>query len=167
MKSMLQERSGIEGIAKMAMQWGARHLKDYGSARSRHDFTQRQLMACLILRACLRTTYRGLLDLLSASPGLRHELGLGGKLPHYTTLQKFNDRNRILEIAEAMIQNVDQANLPQALPAGRRQMERPPTGHRGQDACPLPPRSERYAAQPLEGPGDVRRGEPVALGDKS
>jgi hypothetical protein len=105
MKPITDDRQGIESIARMAMEWGARHLKDYGSDRSRHDFTQRQLMACLIVRAALKTTYRGFLDLLAENGALRDELGLSDKLPHYTTLQKFNARNRILAIAEAVMQS--------------------------------------------------------------
>jgi Transposase DDE domain len=93
----------IERVAELAMQLGQKHLSDYGATRSRHDFTQRQLMACLILRAYLKTTYRGVLELLSISPGLRQCLGLGDKLPHYTTLQKFSARSQVLEIADAMI----------------------------------------------------------------
>jgi hypothetical protein len=41
----------IEKVVDLAMRLGRRHLADYGAARSRHDFTQRQLMSCLILRA--------------------------------------------------------------------------------------------------------------------
>lgn len=74
-----------------------------------HDFTQRQLMACLILRAYLKTTYRGVLELLSVSPQLRAVLGLGEKLPHYTTLQKFSARSRVLAIADAMIRTIGRA----------------------------------------------------------
>ncbi|MGC9944113.1 MAG: transposase [Verrucomicrobiota bacterium] len=84
----------IERVANLAMRLGGRHLADYGATRSRHDFTQRQLMACLILRAYLKTTYRGLLELLAISPNLRGALGLAEKLPHYTTLQKFSARSQ-------------------------------------------------------------------------
>jgi hypothetical protein len=91
------------------MQLGARHLADYGATRSRHDFTQRQLMACLILRAYTKTTYRGVLELLAISPGLRRELGLQDKLPHYSTLAKFSSRSQVLEIADAMIRSIGQA----------------------------------------------------------
>jgi len=99
----------IERVAALAMKLGGRHLADYGAARSRHDFTQRQLMACLILRAYLKTTYRGVLEFLSVSPSLRRALGLGDKLPHYTTLQKFSARSKVLEIADAMIQTIGRA----------------------------------------------------------
>ena len=65
-------------MADLAMRRGRRHLMDYGATTSRHDFTQRQLMTCLILRAYLRTTYRGVVDLLAASPNLRERIGLTG-----------------------------------------------------------------------------------------
>ena len=47
-------------------------------------------MACLILRAHLKTACRGVLELLAVSPNLRTALGMQNKLPHYTTLQKFS-----------------------------------------------------------------------------
>ena len=63
-------------------------------------------MACLILRAYLKTTYRGVLEFLSCSPALRQELGLHDKLPHYTTLQKFSSRSKVLEMADAIIRRI-------------------------------------------------------------
>jgi hypothetical protein len=57
----------IVRVASLAMKLGGRHMADYGATRSRHDFTQRQLMACLILRAYLKTTYRVVLVLLAVS----------------------------------------------------------------------------------------------------
>jgi len=60
--------STVERVVELAMQLGQRHLAQYGATTSRHDFTQRQLLTCLILRAYLKTTYRGVLDLLAASP---------------------------------------------------------------------------------------------------
>lgn len=55
----------MEHVAALAVQWGSPRLAEYGTTRSRHEFTQRQLMACLILRACTKTTYCGVLELLS------------------------------------------------------------------------------------------------------
>jgi len=51
-------------VAELAMRLSQRHLADYGAVTSRHDFTQRQLLSCLILRAYLKTTYRGVLEVL-------------------------------------------------------------------------------------------------------
>jgi len=105
----------IEQVAALSMQLGSRHLADYGANTSRHDFTQRQLMACLILRAYTKTTYRGLLELLAISPSLRQELGLQDKLPHYSTLAKFSARSQVLEIADAMIRTVGKAAFRQTV----------------------------------------------------
>ena len=112
MSDKAQPVQTIERVATLAMQLGSRHLADYGATRSRHDFTQRQLMACLILRAYTKTTYRGLLELLAISPSLRQELGLRDKLPHYSTLAKFSSRSQVLEIADAMIRSIGQAAFP-------------------------------------------------------
>src|SRR5580704_871055 len=115
MSDKAQPVQTIERVATLAMQLGARHLADYGATRSRHDFTQRQLMACLILRAYTKTTYRGVLELLAVSPSLRGELGLGDKLPHYSTLAKFSSRSQVLEIADAMIRTIGQAAFRQTM----------------------------------------------------
>lgn len=96
----------IEQVAELAMRLGRPYLADYGATRSRHDFTQRQLMSCLILRAYLRTTYRGVLDVLAASQSLRQRLGLTDKLPHYTTLQKFSARSQVLAIVQKILASI-------------------------------------------------------------
>jgi hypothetical protein len=96
----------IEQVAEMAMRLSRPHLAEYGATRSRHDFTQRQLMSCLILRAYLQTTYRGLIEVLRISPKLRECLGLEEKLPHYTTLQKFSGRSHVAQIAQALIARI-------------------------------------------------------------
>ena len=106
MKLTSKGRTTVERVAELAMQLGGRHLADYGATRSRHDFTQRQLMACLILRAYTKTTYRGVLELLAISPNLRAALGFADKLPHYTTLQKFSARSQVLAITDAMIRTI-------------------------------------------------------------
>lgn len=106
--------SKIEKVAQLSMKVGSKHLADYGSIKSRHDFTQRQLMSCLILKAYLKTTYRGVVDLLEGHAGLRKVLGMEDKLPHYTTLQKFGSRPQVLEVAEAMLAQLGAAGLRQA-----------------------------------------------------
>jgi hypothetical protein len=93
----------IEVVAEMAMRLSQPHLADYGANTSRHDFTQRQLMTCLILRAYLKTTYRGVLELLAVSSSLRRCLGLEEKLPHFTTLYKFGQRSKITQIVQVLI----------------------------------------------------------------
>ncbi len=66
----------VEQVADLAMRLSRPHLADYGASRSRHDFTQRQLMTCLVLRAYLKTTYRGVLEWLAVSSTLRERLGM-------------------------------------------------------------------------------------------
>src|ERR1700685_1579840 len=98
----------IERVAELAMRLGRRHLADYGANTSRHDFTQRQLMSCMILRAYLKTTYRGVLEVLAVSPSLQQCVGMKDKLPHYTTLQKFSARSQVLAIAQKLVQSIGQ-----------------------------------------------------------
>jgi hypothetical protein len=66
-------------------------------------------MACLILRAYLKTTYRGVVEFLAVSPNLRQCLGLTQKLPHFTTLQKFSARNQVVAIAQVLIGRIGRA----------------------------------------------------------
>src|SRR5690349_12552966 len=113
-KSAKQKTPVVEVVAELAMQLGQRYLADYGATRSRHDFTQRQLMTCLILRVYLKTTYRGVLDLLAASPPLRERMGLSEKLPHFTTLQKFSTRSHVLAIAQKLVAEIGQYAVAQA-----------------------------------------------------
>lgn len=109
----------VERIAELAMGLSQRYLADYGANTSRHDFTQRQLMTCLILRVYLKTTYRGVLDLLAASPPLREKMRLSEKLPHFTTLQKFSARSQVLAIAQKLVSELGQ----QAVAQGPEQIE--------------------------------------------
>ena len=104
----------VERIAEMAMRLSQRYLADYGANTSRHDFTQRQLMTCLILRVYLKTTYRGVLDLLAASPPLREKMALSEKLPHFTTLQKFSGRSQVVAIAQKLVAEIGQHAVAQA-----------------------------------------------------
>jgi hypothetical protein len=105
----VEQMSVVEKVAELAMKLGQRHLAAYGATTSRHDFTQRQLLSCLILRAYLKTTYRGVLEALAVSPPLRERLGMTGKLPHYTTLQKFSARSQVLAIAQKLVAEIGRA----------------------------------------------------------
>jgi len=87
---------------------GRKHLAPYGSVKSRKDFTQPQLMACLILRTYLKTTYRGVIEILAVSSELREVIGLT-KLPNYSTLKKFADREGVLEAMDGMLATLAQA----------------------------------------------------------
>jgi hypothetical protein len=106
-----EESNRLLGVARLAMRLGGDHLSDYGAVTSRKDFTRRQLMACLVLRAYLKTTYRGVIEILETSEALRTELGMKEKLPHYSTLAKFCERSAVLDILGAMLHRLGQASL--------------------------------------------------------
>ena len=72
-------------LAREALTVGRLALPAYSCARSRHDFTQPQLFAVLVLKQMLRLDYRGLAALLAEWAELRRALGLR-KVPHYSTL---------------------------------------------------------------------------------
>lgn len=73
-------------LAREALAVGKQALPKYSRPRSRHDFTQPQLFAMLVLRQMLRVDYRGLSTLLTEWSDLRRALGLRQKVPHYSTL---------------------------------------------------------------------------------
>lgn len=72
-------------VARQALRAGQAALPAYSSPFSRHDFTQAQLFALLVLRQFLRTDYRGVVTLVAEWSELRRALGLT-KVPHYSTL---------------------------------------------------------------------------------
>lgn len=72
-------------LAREALAVGRAALPAYSGPRSRHDYTQPQLFALLVLRQALRTDYRGLVTLLAEWGELRRALGLR-RVPHYSTL---------------------------------------------------------------------------------
>jgi hypothetical protein len=62
-------------------------LPAYSHVFSPKKFTQHQLFACLVLKAFLKTDYRGLAAHLRDCPSLAEAIHLS-LVPHYTTLQK-------------------------------------------------------------------------------
>ena len=78
-------------LAKQALKTAQQVLPTYSDLRSRHDFTQAQLFAILVIRQFFQTDYRGIVNLLADSSQLQNSLGLN-KIPHFTTLQKAHQR---------------------------------------------------------------------------
>jgi Transposase domain (DUF772) len=66
-------------------------LPDFGSHFSRHDFTNAQLFACLVLREHQRKSFRGVEVLLRDSPQWLADIGLS-KAPDHNTLCRAFDR---------------------------------------------------------------------------
>lgn len=71
-------------VAKKALKVGQSALPPYSSRFSRHDFTQPQLFAALVLKSFFRTDYRGLVALLADHSDLRRVLGLTKVMDHTT-----------------------------------------------------------------------------------
>lgn len=102
---MSAKQNTLTEVARLSMRLSARYMQPYSSNKSPKKFTQSQLMTCLILRAYLNTTYRGVIDVLDASDKLQKCLGLKC-LPHYSTLKYFADRSDTLAIVDAMLAKI-------------------------------------------------------------
>jgi hypothetical protein len=72
-------------LARTALRIGKVSLPAFSSIKSRHDFTQPQLLAILVLKQFFKTDYRGIIEFLGDFPNLMKILGLK-KVPHYSTL---------------------------------------------------------------------------------
>jgi uncharacterized heparinase superfamily protein len=72
-------------LARTALAVAAKALPAYASKFSKHDFTQHQLFAVLVLMQFFKTDPRGIVQLLLDLSELRTELSLT-KVPHPTTL---------------------------------------------------------------------------------
>ncbi|MGC4031179.1 MAG: transposase [Tepidisphaeraceae bacterium] len=87
-----RRRNELLDVIELAMVVARRCLSDYSCPKSCHTFTQPQLLACLILKAYLKLTYRGTVELLDGSDGLRAAIGLS-RVPAHTTLKEFAKRS--------------------------------------------------------------------------
>ncbi len=92
-------------VASLSLRVARRFAADYSHPKSPQKFTQPQLLACLVLRAYLKTTYRGVIEVLEVSDALRQRLGLE-RLPHYSTLKRFADRSDVLDIIDRMLAEI-------------------------------------------------------------
>jgi hypothetical protein len=102
---MSAKQNTLLEVARLSMKLSGRYMQPYSHAKSPHKFTQSQLMTCLILRAYLKTTYRGVIEFVEASDALKKCLGLR-RLPHYSTLKYFADRADTLAIVDAILADV-------------------------------------------------------------
>ena len=98
----MTQNNSLIAIATLALRVGRRCLRAYAHPKSPQRFTQPQLLACLVLKANLKLTYRALSDLLEVSPPLRQAIGLT-QTPHYTTLQKFAASEGLPKVLDAVL----------------------------------------------------------------
>jgi hypothetical protein len=83
-------------LAYAALTYAEQALAPYSCPKSRHDFTQAQLFAALVLKTFFRTDYRGIAQILEDFSDLRKVLGMS-KAPHYSTL--YHAEQRLLKKA--------------------------------------------------------------------
>jgi len=83
-----------------------RRLNDYSCPKSKHTFTQPQLLSCLVLKAFKKLSYRGTTELLEASDQLRAVLGLDDDVPAHTTLLEFSKRTLSPEMLNTLVGEV-------------------------------------------------------------
>jgi len=72
-------------LAQAALEAGKQALPDYSCLKSRHTYTQPQLVAMLVLKQFFKLDYRGVVTWLSRWKELRDAIGLQ-RVPHYSTL---------------------------------------------------------------------------------
>ena len=92
-------------VLRLALVVSRRHLNDYSCPKSKHTFTQPQLLSCLILKALKKLSYRGTTELLEAADGLREVLGLG-RAPAHTTLLEFSKRVLSPDLIDSLVGEV-------------------------------------------------------------
>jgi hypothetical protein len=100
--SRKSERNVLLEVASLCMTLSKKYVEPYSHRNSPKKFTQSQLLTLLVLRAYLKTTYRGIIEVLEVSDALRQKLGLT-QVPNYSTLKKFADRSSVLEIIDALL----------------------------------------------------------------
>jgi len=100
-----EEKTQLVKIARLTLRAAGKCVAPYSARTSRHDFTQAQLIACLVLRAVTKSTYREICEMLTLMPALREAIGID-KAPHFTTLQKFMAKAQTPETVNAMIAQI-------------------------------------------------------------
>ncbi|MFN7019764.1 MAG: hypothetical protein ACK4WH_00370 [Phycisphaerales bacterium] len=93
------ESSELLAVVRVSMRIGRRCMRACSHAKSPKVFTRPQLLACLILKACTRTSYRGVIELLALMPAVYEAIGLR-QLPDHSTLGKFAERKDVLAIVD-------------------------------------------------------------------
>jgi hypothetical protein len=101
-----RRRNELLEVMRLALIVARRHLNDYSCPRSKHTFTQPQLLSCLILKMFKKLSYRGTTELLEASDGLREVLGFDEVVPGHTTLLEFSKRTLSPKLIDTLVGEV-------------------------------------------------------------
>jgi len=89
-------------VAQAAYRIAKSSLPEYAHRYSPKKFTQPQLFTCLVLKIFFKTDYRGIVAILSDSPGLCKSFDLV-KVPHFTTLQKASKKLLCIAVADKLL----------------------------------------------------------------
>ncbi len=90
-RSMSTTSKSLKAVLTAAHAVAAQAIPPHAHRFSPKSYTQHQVFACLVLKAFLKTDYRGVAALLADCPDLRAVIGLR-RVPHDTTLQKASKR---------------------------------------------------------------------------
>lgn len=115
-----------ERIARLALVAACRTIDQHRTRFSRKDFTQRQLLAILVLMKLNKTTYRGIGRLIASMPGVRDVLDLP-HMPHWSTLHKFATRRCTVSMINDVLAGLA-SDLVQATGGGKREQAMDSTG---------------------------------------
>jgi Transposase DDE domain/Transposase domain (DUF772) len=99
-------------VLNAAYRLGCRVLRGYSSKCSRHDFTLRQLFACLVLREFYGLSYRRTEKLLRDSPQWLADIGLSAAPDHNTLWRAFDcivKTRRVNRMLDLLVLDFDQA----------------------------------------------------------
>lgn len=112
------KRNVLLDVAALALHVGTLTLDSYSRPKSPHLYTQPQLLAVLVLRAYLKQTYRGIVEVLELSASLRDALGLSRRVPDHSSLKRFADRlsPAVLDRVVAQVLTFCQQRQPQRQP---------------------------------------------------
>jgi hypothetical protein len=116
----------FERLARVAHVAACRAVPTYRTRHSRHDFTQPQLLAIIVLQKSFDLTYRQIYDMLKSMPGVREVLGLPS-VPHWTTLQKFATRRCSIELINDILARLAR-DVVEADGGGKREVAMDSTG---------------------------------------
>lgn len=100
-------------VASLSMTISRKYVEPCSHPQSPRKFTQSQLLTMLVLRAYLKTTCRGVIEILETSDQLQKRLK-PKRLPHYSTLKYFADRSQVLEIIDKMLADIIKEFSPDA-----------------------------------------------------
>lgn len=115
-----------ERVARAALVASCRAVEQYRTRWSRKDFSQRQFLAILVLMKLNKTTYRGVVGLLGAMPGVRDVLQLS-RVPHWSTLHKFATRRCTVAMINDVLARLA-CDLVDATGGGKREQAMDSTG---------------------------------------